>query len=62
MTTPDLSNASAEDLRSLIAAANERLEAIKQAVIEEAKAHGLTCVDGNGGKKPRRKASKHHED
>jgi hypothetical protein len=59
MTVPDLSNASAEELRALVAAANTRLELIKQGLIDEAAAHGLKLVDGNGKQRRRRGNSKH---
>jgi hypothetical protein len=61
MTVPDLSNASAEELRTLVAAANARLEVIKQGLIDEAAAHGLKLVDGNGKQRRLRGSSKHSE-
>ena len=57
MNANDLATMSAADLQALIAAANERLEVIKQEHIAAAEALGLKVVDGA----PKRKRRAKHE-
>jgi hypothetical protein len=62
MNVPDLSSHSIEDLKTLIAAANDELERRKQEHIAQGEKLGLACVDGNAGPKRRGRRPKHHQD
>ena len=58
-TKHDLSDDNAEELRAVIADANDRLDVIRQALIDQAASHGLKLV--NGKKPSKRRGSKHDE-